>query len=97
MSRTLVTDKGLEVTTTLTDAEAHDIIAEAVAAGKVSDFAASLAADYRKFGRLTNNKLAWLHKYALAIVDKQLADDDSPVDLQPVRIRGPRTRRRYGY
>ena len=81
-TRTLRTDAGVEVTTPLTDAEAYELVREAAAAGRVSAFGARLTADYAAYGgRLTPNKLVWLHKYALAVLDREQRGDDTPVDF----------------
>lgn len=85
-SRVLRTDKGMEVNTTLTDSEAYEIVSEAANTGRVGWFGKQLAADYtasieaRRL--LSHNKLAWLHRYALALVEKELNGDTSEVHFR---------------
>lgn len=85
-SRLLRTDKGMEVNTTLTDAEAYEIVAEAATAGRVGWFGKQLVSDYTTAVEarrpLSHNKLAWLHRYALALVEKELDGDNSEVHFR---------------
>lgn len=80
--RTLRTDKGVVVTTTLLDSEAYEILR----AVNGDEFVESLCSSWVKFGpAMTPNKRAWMHKKALEVLERELSDGvDQPAPSSPL-------------
>lgn len=95
MARTL-TANTMSVATDMTDAEAYSVVFLAVQEGRANDFVADLCAAYRKWGSgTTEARLAWLHKYAHAIIEREQGGDYAAFDLNPKRKTGFARRRRF--
>jgi hypothetical protein len=96
VERLLRTSNGMEVRTTMTDAEAVAVI-RATTASRLSGFILGIVMDYGQHGQgLSPNKMAWIHRYAIEIIDREFKDDySSKIILSSGRGRGaPGHRRR---
>lgn len=72
------TDKGMTVESSLSKEEVLELLDTLK-----DDFPQSLARDWRRYRRLTPNKLAWAHKLALDALAREMAGDEKPSSSLP--------------